>query len=207
MAIPAAAAGFVDGGFEAQGSADPAIAEFSYCVFVGEPGCSISNVPWLGATSSGLARTDAGDIQEGAALSGSYVGFVGGGGALAQGFTVQADGYYRLSWFDRLLDPTLAGGYAALLGRVADEDYKVDLGTNVETDRWTRRTLAPLFLKKGDEAIVAFVSLDGESGGATLFDNVTLSAVPEPASWTMMIAGFGFIGAAMRRRVVHPRRA
>lgn len=28
----------------------------------------------------------------------------------------------------------------------------------------------------------------------------TVSAVPEPASWAMMIGGFGLIGAAMRRR-------
>ena len=27
-----------------------------------------------------------------------------------------------------------------------------------------------------------------------------LNAVPEPASWAMMIAGFGLVGAAMRRR-------
>lgn len=37
-----------------------------------------------------------------------------------------------------------------------------------------------------------------------LLDNVTLDitsgAVPEPATWLMMIAGFGFIGAAMRRK-------
>ena len=26
------------------------------------------------------------------------------------------------------------------------------------------------------------------------------SAVPEPATWAMMIAGFGLVGAAMRRR-------
>lgn len=29
---------------------------------------------------------------------------------------------------------------------------------------------------------------------------VTISAVPEPASWAMMIAGFGLAGAAMRRK-------
>ncbi len=30
--------------------------------------------------------------------------------------------------------------------------------------------------------------------------NVTVAAVPEPATWLMMIAGFGLVGAGMRRR-------
>lgn len=36
------------------------------------------------------------------------------------------------------------------------------------------------------------------------FDTLTLStgAVPEPASWAMMIAGFGLVGAALRRRAL-----
>ena len=31
---------------------------------------------------------------------------------------------------------------------------------------------------------------------------VTLGAVPEPSTWMMLIAGFGFIGAALRGRRV-----
>ena len=31
-------------------------------------------------------------------------------------------------------------------------------------------------------------------------DNISLSAVPEPATWAMMIGGFGMVGGAMRRR-------
>jgi PEP-CTERM motif len=31
--------------------------------------------------------------------------------------------------------------------------------------------------------------------------NATVNAVPEPGTWTMMIAGFGMVGAFMRRRV------
>jgi hypothetical protein len=39
------------------------------------------------------------------------------------------------------------------------------------------------------------------SGNSFEFDNIaTVSAVPEPATWAMMITGFGLAGAAMRRR-------
>lgn len=38
-------------------------------------------------------------------------------------------------------------------------------------------------------------------------DNATLAAVPEPATWGLMITGFGLAGAALRRRRVHPVRA
>lgn len=34
-----------------------------------------------------------------------------------------------------------------------------------------------------------------------------VNAVPEPASWAMMIAGFGLVGGAMRRRHPHPAMA
>ena len=32
------------------------------------------------------------------------------------------------------------------------------------------------------------------------FDNVALTAVPEPATWALMLAGFGAVGFSMRRR-------
>lgn len=47
------------------------------------------------------------------------------------------------------------------------------------------------------------VSFDGEDGGFAL-DNISLdkvaAPVPEPATWTMMIAGFGAAGMSLRRR-------
>ena len=54
------------------------------------------------------------------------------------------------------------------------------------------------------------VILDGRADEeGLLYDNFQFDvagggggAVPEPASWAMMIAGFGLIGAAMRRRVL-----
>lgn len=46
-------------------------------------------------------------------------------------------------------------------------------------------------------------SMSGFAEGNISIDNVLAStggAVPEPASWAMMIGGFGFAGAALRRR-------
>ncbi len=42
-----------------------------------------------------------------------------------------------------------------------------------------------------------------QTGGGFEFDNLTVGgAVPEPASWAMMLAGFGAMGTVMRRRKV-----
>ncbi len=38
------------------------------------------------------------------------------------------------------------------------------------------------------------------SGNSFELDNIAVSAVPEPATWAMMIAGFGMLGAALRGR-------
>lgn len=43
--------------------------------------------------------------------------------------------------------------------------------------------------------------------GFTGLDNVSLSAAPEPAAWSLMIGGFGLAGAALRRRARHARAA
>ncbi len=53
-----------------------------------------------------------------------------------------------------------------------------------------------------------FYSLDLATGAGTFIGGVgveglsglTAGAVPEPASWAMLIAGFGLVGATMRRR-------
>ena len=44
-----------------------------------------------------------------------------------------------------------------------------------------------------------YVGLDPEVG------TVSINAVPEPASWAMLVAGFGLIGAALRRRTAAAR--
>lgn len=50
-----------------------------------------------------------------------------------------------------------------------------------------------LYLKNGNSAST-------RGGGTRVTFNIPQSPVPEPATWAMMIAGFGLVGAAMRRR-------
>jgi len=44
------------------------------------------------------------------------------------------------------------------------------------------------------------VSISGTSGTPVPITGYLLAAVPEPATWAMMLVGFGGIGLAMRRR-------
>lgn len=46
----------------------------------------------------------------------------------------------------------------------------------------------------------ALLTLTTQGNGATSFSATALSAVPEPASWALMIAGFGLMGGALRAR-------
>jgi hypothetical protein len=45
-----------------------------------------------------------------------------------------------------------------------------------------------------------FATLSGDNVGPVLDNVLVTQAVPEPATWAMMIGGFGLIGGAMRRR-------
>jgi hypothetical protein len=47
---------------------------------------------------------------------------------------------------------------------------------------------------------IAFLNATPKGDAFTGLDNVSLGAVPEPAAWSLMIAGFGLMGAALRRR-------
>ena len=62
---------------------------------------------------------------------------------------------------------------------------------------WERETFR--FVADGTTARLSFSSAQPGAYGAAL-DNVGIAAVPEPATWALMILGFGAVGGAMRRR-------
>ena len=65
-------------------------------------------------------------------------------------------------------------------------------------------TLVPAqTLLAGNHTLTVSGTVVGSSGGGSFGGNVNVSpvgAVPEPATWAMMLLGFGAVGFAMRRR-------
>lgn len=78
-------------------------------------------------------------------------------------------------------------------------------GAHVSTDTGSLGTFTPysyVVTASGTSAVLEFKSqiTDGAPGGGNEIANVSLMAVPEPASWALMVAGFGLVGIAARRR-------
>jgi hypothetical protein len=61
------------------------------------------------------------------------------------------------------------------------------------------------FLGTGTDFVKFTVVATGPDNTDALLDNVSVSgvAVPEPATWAMMLVGFGGLGAMLRRRRAH----
>ena len=76
--------------------------------------------------------------------------------------------------------------------------YSFDTTGNTRQNMgWERQTFR--FVADSTTADLSFSSAQPGFYGAAL-DNVSISAVPEPATWALMILGFGAVGGAMRRR-------
>ncbi len=93
------------------------------------------------------------------------------------------DRYNSINIFTSTGDFTVTGGDLP----PANGDQS-SFGTNF---RFTAQFDAPTFLED-----IQFVS----TRNSFEFDNVSIAAVPEPATWAFMILGFGAIGGAMRRQ-------
>lgn len=60
-------------------------------------------------------------------------------------------------------------------------------------------TFTGSFVGTGSDTLT-FTSLTNQNNGGVVLDAISVSAAPEPATWLMMIAGFGIIGASLRRK-------
>lgn len=79
----------------------------------------------------------------------------------------------------------LCAAFGSLVGEI-NGDFRV-LGTNFAGAAWDTGTLNLYYW-------------DSNNGDNTQFVTAAVNLVPEPASWALLIGGFGLAGAALRRR-------
>ncbi len=129
------------------------------------------------------------------------------------GVTVAFDWYRLDSWDGELFRATVSDGINSFTS--SNSGLFDDGGpTNIYNPSWTDRNtrISFNFATTANSLTLTFSStldqdLTDEAWGVDnllITDNVTGNAVPEPATWAMMIGGFGLVGASMRRRRLSP---
>ncbi len=124
-------------------------------------------------------------------------------GSLSQTFSTAANQQYRVTY---LLAGNPAGGSATKtvsvsasgVGNVADVQSFDTTGASLTEMGWSQRSYTFTADASGSTTL-SFLSGNTDAYGPAL-DNVAISAVPETATWAMMIGGFGLIGGAARTR-------
>lgn len=124
---------------------------------------------------------------------------VGGGAFTLQSFALTGVElpYAFLSNFDVLFGFNYADGTSAVLATSIDANYATPTSYVIQSQiaGYTTKALSSFYVK---------ADYDSLAGAKLQLDNINVSplaaAVPEPATWAMMIGGFGLVGASLRRR-------
>lgn len=122
---------------------------------------------------------------------------------LLTGLTV--GGHYTLT-FEMAGNPAGVSPKSLLLsiGSLTPETFSILSGVGHNSRNamnWQEQSYS--FVANSTTALLTFESLNRGNAGAAI-DNVSISGglVPEPSSWMMMIAGFGLVGFAARRKAL-----
>ena len=195
----ASAATLADGGFEAQGAASTG----NYCYFGtssgGQAPCT-SNTPWSGTTSAGLQIETNAAWPGVATPDGSFYAFIQNLGSISQTFTTTQDAAYDLGWL-AAGRPNYGGGqsYSVTLTDAAGAIRTLFNGSVALGQPFTANTVSTGSLAAGTYTL-SYNGLNNNGDNTAFIDAVSLAAVPEPATWGMMILGFMGMGLAMRRQ-------
>lgn len=166
-------------------------------------------------SSSWTVTTNNVDIVSGAitgsqAYSGSqYLDLVGTGttGGISQTFATTVGTTYTLTfaYANNPWSTTTASASVSVVGSNGPEFYDTvthDTSTTADGLFWTLFTAT--FVADSTTSTLSFTNLVGAENGGVLLDDVSVvdppSAVPEPATWVMMLAGFAGVGYLGYRR-------
>lgn len=182
-----------DGSFEVQGAGQTGSCYFA---IYGTP-CATGAWSGTGETSGILRNGVAGFL--GNSPDGNYFGFVqsyyGQSGGLIQTLNLNA-GSYRLSWLD--------AGRAD--GDLGNQTYTVSMDGNliatdsVITGQAFSGKSQTFSVSDSGSHVLAYTALVSAGDNTAFIDGVSVVAVPEPATWAMMLLGFGMVGVGLRYR-------
>lgn len=154
-----------------------------------------------------LASTaEAATLVPGAGWSSIFFGTLGGpisdsSGDLSWDFTLTSNAYLDVTDAFIIGDVFTLYNGATLIGTTGPYDINgatltdADLAFGSEQYSWGRWLLTP-----GTYSINGILTEACCSSGSGYIRLANVDGVPEPESWALMIAGFGLVGAAMRRR-------
>lgn len=163
--------------------------------------CAGSNCFTVRAAPTAGAGSDGKVLENYAFNPAITISQVGGGAFTLQSFAltgVELPGAFS-SNFDVLFGFNYADGTSALLATSLDANFQTPTSYVIQDQiaGLTTKALTSFYIK---------ADYDSQAGAKLQLDNINVtslsavSAVPEPATWSMMIAGFGLLGAAFRRR-------
>jgi hypothetical protein len=190
--------GLKNASFESQGTSD-------YCYFNNPGNTSCGAGVWSMPTqgTSGVIDSSDGAWPAITPADGDYFGFIQSGGYIQQTFVAAATGDFTLSWDD--------AGRAFHGGSDGDQTYELlidDLsifsGGTASGQSFTDETSNSFHLVAGQSYTLKFqghASADETGFIDAISANVAnVAGVPEPATWALMLGGFGGLGAMLRRR-------
>jgi len=124
-----------------------------------------------------------------------------GPGSISQTFATIADQFYTVSYaYSRNAAGAQDPALALITAPGANVVVSAANGNFGSPGNLTWQTASFTFKATGSSSTLSLSSTDAGSGGV-FFDDISVSAaVPEPASWALMIGGFGLAGAILRRQ-------
>jgi hypothetical protein len=126
----------------------------------------------------------------------------GGTGSIYQDLTTSIGQVYTLTfaYSHNLFTPTSATSASASVD--VGSLFDTFMHSTGDTSNLDWRIYSNTFTATGTTTRLTFTNLTGGVNEGVFLDAVSVAAVPEPATWAMMLLGFGGIGMAMRRRRV-----